>query len=86
MEDSSRDIVLRLERLEQAVRSLEALVEQRLLPECERMGGHISFVESVYAKLRNPLAALRGAPLPTAPAAAVKNTGGPGPCVVEEVD
>jgi hypothetical protein len=84
MEDSVRDIVLRLERLEQTMRRLEALLEQRLLPECERMGGHISFVESVYAKLRNPLAALRGAPLPEAPAA-VENTGGPGPCV-EEVD
>jgi len=50
----------RLDRIEDALRRLEVLLETRLLPECKRMGGHISFVEGIYEKLRRPLSALRG--------------------------
>ena len=77
---------LRLDKIEEALRRLEVLLETRLLPECERMGGHISFVEGVYEKLRRPLAALRGSPLEASPAAAAKGAESQkGPCI-EEVD
>lgn len=54
-----RDITQRLEQLEKAVARIETLLEARMLPECERMGSHIAFVEGVYDKLRRPLAALQ---------------------------
>jgi len=77
-------VAQRLEKLEATVRRLEVLLESRLLPECERMGGHISFVESVYERLRRPLAALRGgSPLPPRCETPVEDL--TGPCV-EEVD
>lgn len=52
-------LLQRLDRLEEAVFHLTKLVETRLVPECERMGNHINFIECIYEKLRRPLSILR---------------------------
>jgi len=56
MSDSIED---RMQRLERSMKRLELLLEDQVVPECRRMGEHISFIEDVYQGLRRPLAALR---------------------------
>jgi len=55
----SENVDARLFRLECQVSRLATLVEERILPECTRMGDHISFVEDVYSRVRRPLEALQ---------------------------
>lgn len=40
-----------LEKIEAALRRIENAIETSLVPECRRMGNHISFVEKVYERV-----------------------------------
>lgn len=45
----------RLQSIESALGRMEKTMDKTIVPECTRMGAHISFIERVYATLRRPL-------------------------------
>ncbi len=49
------DIERRLSEIEKKVDLILNLLEENVKPNCDKMGSHINFVESVYDNVKNPL-------------------------------
>ena len=49
------DIERRLREMEKKLDRILSLLEENVKPNCDKMGSHITFVESVYDNVKNPL-------------------------------
>jgi hypothetical protein len=49
------DIERRLSEMEKKLDLILSLLEENVKPNCDKMGSHITFVESVYDNVKNPL-------------------------------
>ena len=49
------DIERRLNEIEKKLDLILSLLEENVKPNCDKMGSHINFIESVYDNVKNPL-------------------------------
>lgn len=49
------DIEKRLSKLEEKIDMILDILQNNVQPNCNKMGSHITFVESVYDNVKNPL-------------------------------
>lgn len=50
-----REIYIKVNNIEKKINELECKMNEELVPECKKMGTHISFIENVYETVRFPL-------------------------------